>query len=132
MVYSPIGRQQGLTITMLLTCLVIVGIVAVFGIKVGPVWIEYYNIRQAISGMEKAGDLAKSMPAVRESFDKRAEVGYITAIRGQDLDLSKTGNGFSVAFSYRKEIPIVANMSVVFDFQGATGPAPSRKRAGVD
>ncbi|MFM9888644.1 MAG: DUF4845 domain-containing protein [Burkholderiales bacterium] len=132
MVFSPMRRQYGLTITTLVTCLIVVGIVAVFLIKVSPVWIEYYNIRQAIAGMEKSGDLAKSMPAVRESFDKRAEVGYITAIRGQDLDLSKTGNGFTVAFSYRKEIPIVANMSVVFDFEGSTGPAPSRKRAGVD
>ncbi len=132
MVRSPIRRQHGLTITTLVICLAVVGIVAVFFIKISPVWIEYYNIRQAISGMEKAGDLAKPMPAVRESFDKRAEVGYITAIRGQDLDLSKTGNGFSVAFSYRKEIPIVSNMSVVFDFQGSSGPAPSRKRAGVD
>lgn len=132
MVRSPVGRQRGITITSLVIGLAFVGIVAVFFIKVSPVWIEYYNIRQAIAGMEKSGDLAKSMPAVRESFDKRAEVGYITAIRGQDLDLSKTGNGFTVAFSYRKEIPIVANMSVVFDFEGSTGPAPSRKRAGVD
>ncbi len=132
MVRFPVRRQDGLTITTLVIFLVVVGIVAIFFIKVSPVWIEYYSIRQAIAGMEKAGDLAKSMPAVRESFDRRAEVGYITAIRGQDLDLSKTGSGFSVAFSYRKEIPIVANMSVVFDFQGSSGAAPSRKRAGAD
>lgn len=121
--------QQGLTMVALITTLVIVGLIALFLFKISPAWIEYYSVRQAIKGMASSGDLAKTIPAIRTSFDKRAEVGYITTIGGRDLEITKSGDGYSVGFSYRKEISVAGNMSVVFDFQGSSGQAP-RKRAG--
>ncbi len=128
---SPLGRQRGLTLAALLTVLLFVGAIVLFLFKISPAWIEYYSVRQAIKSMEGSGDLKKTIPAIRESFDKRAEVGYITSISGRDLEVTKSGDGYSVGFNYRKEIPVVGNMSVVFDFQGATG-AGSRKRAAAE
>jgi Domain of unknown function (DUF4845) len=125
---SRTARQSGMTLISLVTLLVIVGLVAVFFMKITPVWIEYFSIKKAIKSMEQSGDLKGAIPAIRTAFDKRAEVGYITVIGGKDLELSKTGEGYSVGFSYRKEIPIVGNMSVVFDFQGSVGET-FRKRA---
>ena len=128
---SLVRHQRGITLAALLIVLVIVGGVALFLFKISPAWIEYYSVRQAIKSMEGAGELKKTIPAIRESFDKRAEVGYITTISGRDLEVTKSGDGYSVGFNYRKEIPVVGNMSVVFDFQGATGSG-SRKRAAVE
>jgi Domain of unknown function (DUF4845)/Prokaryotic N-terminal methylation motif len=122
-------HQRGLTLVALISVLAIVGIVVLFAFKISPAWIEYYSIRQTIKGMASSGDLAKAIPAIRTSFDKRAEVGYITTISGRDLEITRSGDGYNVGFNYRKEIPVVGNMSVVFDFKGSTGEAPRKRTA---
>lgn len=124
----PAALQSGLTLSGFVGLLAVVGVAVAFGMKVVPAWIEYHGITKAIKSMASTGDLAKPIPQIREAFDKRAEVGYITVISGQDLTITRVGdNTHAVSFAYRKEIPIVANMSVVFDFSGGAGDT-GRKR----
>ncbi len=125
------ARQSGMTLISLVSILVIVGLIGLFFMKITPAWIEYFSIKKAIKSMAESGNLKGSIPEVRTAFDKRAEVGYITVIGGKDLEISKVGDGYSVGFSYRKEIPVVGNMSVVFDFQGSAGET-FRKRAAAN
>jgi Domain of unknown function (DUF4845) len=125
-------REHGLSIVALVIVLAIVAAVAAFGFKITPAWIEYWGVKKAIKSMSQSGELAKTPPEIRAAFDRHAEVGYLTSITGKDLQMTKTGNAYTVSFGYRKEIPVVANMSVVFDFAGDTGLGSTSRRARVD
>ncbi len=114
-------KQAGITLVGLVIILFLLALAVAFGFKITPAWVEYFGVKKAVSSMAANGDLTKTPPEIRNAFDRHAEVGYIAAITGKDLELTKTGNGYDVSFSYRKEVPVVANMSVVFDFTGNAG-----------
>src|SRR5688572_12614186 len=97
-------RQEGLSLLGLIFILIIVGLIAVLGMKVFPTFTEYLSIKKAITSVKTAGG---SIPEMRAAFDRQAEVGYIDAINGKDLDIVKNGDDADVGFSYQKTIPLV-------------------------
>lgn len=123
-------RQTGITLVGLIIVLALLAMAVAFGFKITPAWVEYFGVKKAVTSMASNGDLNKTPAEIRTTFDRHAEVGYIAAISGKDLELTKTGTGYDVSFAYRKEIPVVANMSVVFDFAGNSnkGGGASGKR----
>jgi hypothetical protein len=122
-------RQRGLTLIGFGIVLSLLAVAAMFVFKVTPAWVEYWGVKKAISSMSSGGVLAKTPGEIRTAFDRHAEVGYITVISGKDLEIIKDATGHAVSFAYRKEIPVVANMSVVFDFEGSSAATKARKRA---
>lgn len=132
MLQAPRTRQSGITLIGLIIVLSLLALAVAFGFKITPAWVEYFGVKKAVSSMAANGDLNKTPPEIRSAFDRHAEVGYIAAIAGKDLEITKTGNGHDVSFAYRKEIPVVANMSVVFDFAGSAGKGGSASKRRVE
>lgn len=115
------GRQRGLSLLGLIVIGILIALVAVVGMKVAPSVIEYFNILKAVKSMAGSGELRGATVAdVRRSFDKRADVGYITSINGSDLDIGKEGNDIVISFAYSKKIPIFGNVSICIDFEGSS------------
>jgi hypothetical protein len=111
-------EQTGLSLTGLILALIVVGLVAVIGIRVVPTVTEYMAIKKAISTASQAGSTPQE---IRVAFDKQAEVGYIQSVHGKDLDISKEGDVTTVSFSYQKVIPLVGPASLLLDYEGSTG-----------
>ncbi|MBV5337727.1 MAG: DUF4845 domain-containing protein, partial [Deltaproteobacteria bacterium] len=63
----------------------------------------------------------KTVAEIRTSFSKYAEVDHIQAITPADLDISKEGNRVVIAFAYEKRVPLFPNVSLLIEFQGASG-----------
>ena len=57
---------------------------------------------------------------IRNSFDRRANIDYITVVSSQDLDISKDEGDNVVSVEYSQKIPLVANISLVLDFSAST------------
>jgi type II secretory pathway pseudopilin PulG len=121
-------KQSGVSLTGLIFVLAIVGLIAVVGMKVLPAITEYIGVKKAVAAAKSAG----STPAeVRTSFDKNAEIGYITSISGKDLEVTQVNGITEVSFAYEKKIPLVGPASIVFDFEGSTAPATLAKKKPV-
>lgn len=125
-------QQAGITLIGLIIVLALLAMVVAFGFKVTPAWVEYFGVKKAVSSMAANGDLNKTPAEIRTAFDRHAETGYIGAISGKDLELTKLGNGYDVSFAYRKEVPVIANMSVVFDFAGNAGKSGGASKRRVE
>lgn len=122
------AKQRGVSLTGLIFILIIIGLVAVVGMKVLPAVNEYMGIKKAIAAAKASG----STPAeVRTSFDKNAEIGYITSITGKDLEVTQVNGTTEVSFAYEKKIPLVGPASILFDFEGSTAPATVVKKKPV-
>jgi len=108
-------RLRGVTLSGLIIWLFILVVLALFGMKLIPAYMEYGTAKNAIQAI--ARDRQASTPQeVRRAFDARAQIDDITAIKSSDLDITKDASGVVIAFAYRKEVPLVANVGVYIDF----------------
>lgn len=113
--------QRGVSLNGLLIGGVIFALLALLTMKVLPEWIEYGKIIKVVKATAADSNLKEASPGqVRESFDKRADIDVIKSITGQDLEIVKNGGKLTLSFAYTKKIPLFANVSLVFDFEGSS------------
>jgi hypothetical protein len=117
-------KQQGISLVGLIFVLAILAMLAVIGLKVVPTVTEYMAVNKAIAKAKTDG----STPVeIRNSFDKQADVAYITSITGKDLEVYNGGNGLEVSFAYDKKIPLVGPASLLIEYAGTTDKQKGRK-----
>lgn len=114
-------RQRGITLMGLIAGSVVLILVALLGMRLLPSYIEYFNIKKAVAGiaLETRGR-GGSVSDVRRAFDMRQAIDDFQSVKGSDLEISKEGNGFSITASYRKEVPLFANIGVYIDFSASS------------
>lgn len=111
------NQQQGITFIGLIFMLVIIGMIAMLGIKISPTVIEFMSIKKAIQSAKLSGTTVREIQA---AFDRQAEIGYFDAIAGKDLSIVKNGDGMDVSFAYTKKIPLVGPASLLLEYEGTT------------
>jgi Domain of unknown function (DUF4845) len=121
MTESDMNSQKGVSMVSLIVVLVVLIICAGLGIKVGPPYMEYLQIKKAVTAIVESGEVRSgSVADVRKAFDRRALVDGISAINSQDLDISKDGGDLVITFAYPQKVPLAGNVSLLFDFAGGT------------
>jgi hypothetical protein len=118
---QPIIKQQGMTFIGLVLVIAAVIFLAVIGMKVVPSYIEFFSVKKiikSISSDPKFNEMSKQ--DIIKSFDKGADIGYVTVIKGSDLVIEKSSTGNIVSATYQVVTPIVANASVLLDFNTST------------
>jgi len=114
-------RQLGVTLTGLLGGAFVVAILALLGMKVVPEYIEHRAVSTAVKKVASGAAPESSVKQIRDAFDRQANVDYISAITGNDLEITKEAGTIVVSYSYEKRIPLVANVSLLLDFTGSSG-----------
>jgi len=109
-------ESQGLTVTGLIMVLFIVVLLLLFGMRLLPAYIEYATAKKVINSIARDGTGAATPQEVRRQFDARAVIDNIEVVKGSDLEIRKEGGGMVIAFAYRKEVPLVANVGLYIDF----------------
>ncbi len=108
-------RQRGISIMGLIAGLFIAIIVALFGMKVIPSFMEYRTAKNGIDAIarEKQG---ASVADIRRAFEARATIDDITSVKPQDLEITKQGSEVVIAFGYRKEVPLFGGVGLYIDY----------------
>ena len=116
------GRQQGFTLSKLLMISVVVGIVALLGMKLTPEYIEYFKIKNNVHAVaqEANGSPNATVADVRRAFERRAEIDHIKGFGASELDITKEGGKIVVAFEYERKVHLIKNISVLIDFAGSS------------
>jgi hypothetical protein len=114
--WKTVRWSRGLTVTGLIMVLFVVVLLLLFGMKLIPAYIEYATAKKAINSIARDGTAASTPAEVRGQFDRRAQIDNIDVIKGSDLEIRKEGGGMVIGFSYRKEVPLVANVGLYIDF----------------
>jgi len=107
-------QQYGVSIMGLLMIMVIVIVVALFGMKVIPSVMEYRTAKAAIQAVARSG--VTNAADARRAFDNRATIDNITSVKPTDLEITRDGNQTVIAFAYRKEIPLFTGVGLYLDF----------------
>lgn len=114
--------QTGMSLSGLLVWCFIIGLSAVLVLKVTPVTIEYLTLNKIIKAViNDPATKTASVKEIRDNFSKRAGLERVDAVDPADLDITKEGDQVVLSFAYSKKIPLVANISLLIDFEGNTG-----------
>jgi DNA-dependent RNA polymerase auxiliary subunit epsilon len=111
------SRQRGVSLTGLIFVLAVLGFLALLGAKIVPTFTEFSAIKSAIAQAKKDGAGVREM---QSSFDKNADVSYITTISGKDLVFNKESGDTEISFAYEKKIGLFGPVSLVIDYAGST------------
>ena len=113
--------QRGVSLGGLMVGGVIFALLALLTMKVLPEWIEYGKIVKVVKATAADSGLKDApLAQVRASFEKRADIDVIKSVTAQDLKISKGGGELTISFAYTKKIPLFANVSLFFDFEGSS------------
>ncbi|MGL6072423.1 DUF4845 domain-containing protein [Craterilacuibacter sp.] len=109
-------RERGLSAISLLMTMLLAGALILGFFRVVPVYAEYFEIKNALDDMAKSPN-SEGEFGLRQEFARRAGVNDITSISSRDLLISApVGQSPVIAVSWRREVPMVSNMSLLFDF----------------
>ena len=111
------GRsQRGFTLFGLLFWAIIVGFLALIGMRVLPALNEYFTIKRAINKITSEGS---TVPEIRNAFERQKDIEYaITSISGKDLQITKENDKVVVGFAYDTEIELMKPVFLLIKFEG--------------
>ena len=110
------GRQRGVSLFGLLFWAVVVGFLALIGMRVLPALNEYFTIKRAINKITSEGS---TVPEIRTAFERQKDVEYsITSISSKDLAITKENDKIVVSFAYDKEVELVKPVFLLIKFEG--------------
>ena len=113
--------QKGLSLVgFIFVAFAFIGI-AILAMKIVPTVVEYMAVKKAIVAARDSGN---SVRDIQQAFDKQRDAGYISSVSGQDLEITRTANGFDVSVAYQKKIGLVGPASLVLDYAASTSNAP--------
>ncbi len=113
------NRQLGIGLGGLLVGAVIFIVLAMVGMKVGPSYLEFFAIKKAVNAIAQEKRDA-SVAEIRKTWDARATIDDISSVKGADIEVTKDGGAVTITATYRKEVPLVANVGVYIDFRAAS------------
>ncbi|MEP7057046.1 MAG: DUF4845 domain-containing protein [Caldimonas sp.] len=111
------ARQRGITLFGLLFWAIVVGFVALIGMRVLPTLNEYSTIQRAVRKIANEGP--STVPEIRNAFDKQKDIEYsITSITGKDLVVTKENDKVVIQFAYDKEIELIKPVYLLIKYEG--------------
>ena len=109
--------QRGITLLGLLFWAIVVGFVALLGMRVLPTLNEYFTIQRTVNKIATEG--ANTVPEIRNAFEKQKDIEYaITSIGGKDLIVTKENDRVVIQFAYDKEIELVKPVYLLIKYEG--------------
>ncbi len=110
-------HQRGISLLGLLFWAVILGFLAIVGMRVTPTVMEYYTIQQAINRIAKSGP--STVAEARAAFSRTKDVEFsIVSIQPQDLVITKNEEKVKISFAYDKEVSLFGPVSLLIKYKG--------------
>ncbi len=109
--------QSGMTLIAFVIVLAVVGLFAYVGMKLIPMYSEYYAVKQALSGLAAEPGIADRDPAkIQDLFFRRLYISYAEDVQPENVKIKRVDRGWQMDVNYEVRKPIIANLDVVGKF----------------
>lgn len=113
-------NQSGLTLIGFIIVLGIVGLFAYVGMKLFPMYSEFYSVKQALKGLAAEPGIATQDPAkVKDLLFRRLYVSYAENVKANNVTVKRDSNGYVITVSYEVRRELIGNLDVVGKFEAA-------------
>lgn len=110
--------QSGISLLAFIVVLGVVGLFAYVGMKLFPMYMEYYGVKQAMRALASEPGVGTYEPAkIRDLFFRRLYINYSDDnITNDNVDVKRVDNGWQMQVKYEVRKPMIANLDVVGRF----------------
>ena len=108
--------QRGMTLIGFVMVLAVAGIFIYMGMKLIPMYSEYYAVKQAMEGLSQEGAGAYDAAKVKDFFFRRLDMSYSENVKPQDVKLLRKDAGWMMTVDYEVRRPLIGNIDVVGHF----------------
>lgn len=117
-------KQRGVSLFGFMLIAIVVIILAMLTLKLVPAYLEFFSVKKILNAMGQDSE-TKSMSnaEIRNSFAKRAGVGYVTVVKPENLDIDRSSGNVVISTEYEYRTPLVANISLIVDFKASSNTA---------
>lgn len=123
--------QKGITLIGFLVVLAVAGFFAYVGMKLFPMYSEFYSVKSALRGLANEPGIATQDPAkIQDLFFRRLYISYSDNVKPENVKLSRNDRGWKMEVNYEVRKPMLYNIDVVGKFNAVqeltrTGDADS-------
>ena len=110
-------KQGGMTMLGFLITLSVVILFVFCGMKVVPMYIEYYSVKKALASIANEQDTSSATKdKIRAMFARHITIDYVKIIKPEMLQIQTTDSGFNLVVDYERREELIANLDVVGKF----------------
>lgn len=111
------NSQRGITLLGFIVVLAVVGIFAYVGMKLFPMYSEYYSVRAAMKGLADEPGIANTDPRkIQDLFFRRLYISYSENVKPEHVKIKRVGAGWEMHVKYEVRKPMLGNLDVVGKF----------------
>ena len=112
-------RQRGVTMIGWIFLLIPVAIVVYAGIRVGPEYLNFYKVDQALAetAVKLKSDESLTAKSIRDSLVRRFDTGYIETPAAKDIVITKAEKGWEMTADYETTAPMFGNLYLLMSFK---------------
>jgi hypothetical protein len=109
--------QSGISMLGFIMILAVVGVGVYVGMKVVPMYTEYYAVKKSLDGLSLEPGINTAPPdRIKSLFFRRLYVNYSDNVKPEDVAIERTDGGWHMTVSYEVRRPVIANLDVVGNF----------------
>ena len=110
-------KQSGMTMLGFLITLAVAMFFVYCGMKIVPMYIEFYSVKKAMAGMAAEPDIGKkSKEQVHTLFYRRLNMSYANTVPKDALSIEASDQGLMMTVQYEQRKDLIANLDVVGKF----------------
>jgi hypothetical protein len=111
------NSQGGITLLGFIIVLAVMGLFAYVGMKLFPMYSEYYSVRSAMKGLAEEPGIANTDPRkIQDLFFRRLKISYSENVKREHVKITRVGAGWQMDVKYEVRKPLIANLDVVGRF----------------
>ena len=109
--------QSGITLIGFVLILMVVGFFAFLGMRLFPVYTEYYGVLQAMKAVAAEPGIATKTPEqVKDSLDRKLYISYVTSVKKNNVRVTRQGGDYQLNVRYEVRGPLVYNLEFIATF----------------
>ena len=112
-----IQKQSGLSLIGFIFVLALVIFVSYLGMRIVPLYLEYYSVVNAMDGVAAERGSAQLSPFdIRVKILNRLYVSYSENVKESHIKLTRTSAGANLRIAYEVRTPVLGNLDVIAKF----------------
>ena len=116
-------HQRGVSIWLLLMFVIVLGFGGIFGLKLIPLYLEWFKVEKAVSGTLQAGVSEQSIRDIQATVIRRMDIDDVRRFTKLNFNefftIAKRGNRVTIDVSYEAVEPLFYNIYVLVKFEGS-------------
>ncbi|PBJ82000.1 DUF4845 domain-containing protein [Lysobacteraceae bacterium NML93-0399] len=109
--------QRGITLLGFIVVLGLIGFFAYVGMKLFPMYSEYYSVKSALKGLSRDQAAIEAGPArMQDLFFRRLRIDYTENVKPEHVKIRRADNGWQMDVQYEVRRPLIFNLDVVGKF----------------